>query len=289
MTNEQITNGQKGNQRLWLWLAQRRTVVQILSALTINSYFTQRITKGLPCPALNCYACPAAAFACPIGSIQHNLGRHQFPIYVLGVVGLVGTLIGRASCGWFCPFGWFQELLYKIPFPKLRLPNRFNWTRYVVLAVLVVAIPFVTREPWFCKLCPAGTLEAGIPMVLLSADIRALIGTLYWIKAGILGAMVVWMSVTRRPFCRWVCPLGALWSPFNPVSSFRLQVDQGRCIQCNRCQQVCPVDLRVYETPTSGACIHCLQCIRECPVSCISVSSPGWSLDADRTEVPGAA
>jgi ferredoxin-type protein NapH len=285
-----MNNGQNRGARFWHGLAGRRVVVQIVSLLALNSYFMQRITntKGIPCPALNCYACPAAAFACPIGSIQHFIGRKRFPLYVLGIVGLVGAIIGRASCGWFCPFGWFQELLYKLPIPKLRLPNRFNWTRYVVLAMLVVMIPYITREPWFCKLCPAGTLEAGIPMALLSADIRALVGAMYWIKLSILGIFLVWMSATRRPFCRWVCPLGALWSPLNPISSFRLRVDQERCIRCNRCQQVCPTDIRVYENPDSGACIRCLECIHVCPVDCISVTSPGWSADTGRIETIGA-
>ena len=271
-----------GMRGVWARAARYRRTVQALSGVVLNSYFTQRVTKGLPCPALNCYACPAAAFACPIGSLQHFVGRRKVPLYVLGVVGLVGALIGRASCGWFCPFGWFQELVYKVPIPKLRLPNRFNWTRYVALGVLAVALPFVTREPWFCKLCPAGTLEAGIPMVLLSADIRAMIGTLYWIKLGILGAFLAWMSVTRRPFCRWVCPLGALWSPFNPVSSFRLQVEQEWCTRCGRCQEICPVDICVHENAASGACIRCLECVGACPEGCISVTSPGWSLADDR-------
>jgi len=236
MNDETMNNEQGEAQRFWGWLAGQRTTVQVVSALTLNSFFTQHVTRGIPCPALNCHACH-------IGSIQHFIGRRKFPLYVLGVIGLVGALIGRASYGWFCPFGWFQQLVYKIPVPKLRLPNRYNWTRYVVLALLVVVIPLITRAPWFCKLCPAGTLEAGIPMILLSTDVRAMTGTLYWIKIGILGLVLAWMSVTRRPFCRWICP----------------------------------VDVRVYENPTSGACIRCLDCVRVCPVACISVTSPGWS------------
>ncbi|HDD24337.1 MAG TPA: 4Fe-4S dicluster domain-containing protein, partial [Chloroflexi bacterium] len=85
-----------------------------------------------------------------------------------------------------------------------------------------------------------------------------------------------------RPFCRWVCPLGALWSPFNPWSTFRLAVDESRCIQCERCFQVCPVEIHVYQEPNSGACIRCMRCVQACPVSCITVTSPGWSLESDR-------
>ncbi len=260
-------------QRFFLDLARRRNWVQLGAALLTNSYVTRYVTKGIPCPSLNCYACPASAFACPIGSLQHFIGRHKVPLYVLGLIGLVGAVIGRASCGWFCPFGWFQELVHKLPVPKLRLPNRFNWTRYLVLLGLVGVIPFLTGEPWFSKLCPAGALEAAIPLTWLDADIRAQIGLLFWVKMGILGVFLVWMAVTLRPFCRWVCPLGALWSPFNAVSIFRLEVAQARCTRCNKCQTVCPVDIPVHEEPNSGACIRCLACVQNCPQSCISVAT----------------
>ena len=252
---------------------RRRRWVQFFSTLLTYSYVTQNITKGLPCPSLNCYACPTAAFACPIGSLQNFAGRHRVPVYVLGVISLIGVVIGRASCGWFCPFGWFQEWVYKLRVPKLRLPNRFNWTRYVILIGLVGVIPFLTGEPWFSKLCPAGTLEAAIPVTLLYADLRAQIGPLFWTKIALLVGFLGWMAVTQRPFCRWVCPLGALWSPFNSVSFFRLEVAQDHCNRCNRCQTVCPVDIRVHEDPNNGACIRCLACVPACPNKCISVAT----------------
>lgn len=260
-------------QNFWQNALRRRGWVQGLTALLTNSYVTQSITKGIPCPSLNCYACPAAAFACPIGSIQHFAGQHKFPLYVVGSLSLVGLVIGRASCGWFCPFGWFQEWMHKIPVPKLRLPNRFNWTRYVVLVGLVGVIPYLTTQPWFSKLCPAGTLEAALPVMWLYPELRAEIGLLFWIKIALLLIFLVWMMVTMRPFCRWVCPLGAIWSPFNPISLFRLEVAHDHCERCNRCQAVCPVDIRVYETPNSDACIRCLACMRACPSNCISVAT----------------
>jgi ferredoxin-type protein NapH len=256
-----------------LRLAARRGWVQAFSALAMNSYVTQNATKGVPCLGLNCYACPTAAFACPIGALQNFAVRRTIPLYVLGVVGLAGVLIGRASCGWLCPFGWLQDLLYRIKVPKLRLPNRFNWTRYVVLAVLVFIIPYFSGEPWFSKLCPAGTLEAGIPMLLLAPELRSMAHGLYAVKIAILASFLGWMTVTKRPFCRWVCPLGAMWSPFNPVSTFRLEVNDGLCKHCNHCQEVCPTDINIYDNPNSSACIRCLACARECPQNAIRVTT----------------
>ena len=148
--------------------------------------------------------------------------------------------------------------------------------------VLVFVIPIITRETWFCKLCPAGTLEGGIPWVIISTDIRQMVGAFYWLKLSILGGFLAWMSVTRRPFCRWVCPLGALWAPLNKASAMRLSVDEDTCIRCNRCQEICPVNIRVYENPNDNACIRCLACVRECPQSCITVGAISWSLETDR-------
>jgi len=207
-----------------LLLRIRRRPVQVLSFLVMNSYFTQNVTKGLPCLGFNCYACPAAAFACPIGSLQHFAVIREIPFYVLGVLGLFGALWGRAACGWF-------------------------------------AIPYFTLEPWFCKLCPQGTLEAGIPQILLHPELRPLIGWLFALKIVILLAFLVWMAVTSRPFCRWVCPLGAIWSPFNPLSAVRIEVDSETCIACDRCQQVCPVNIRIHENADAAECVRCLECV----------------------------
>jgi polyferredoxin len=142
-------------------------------------------------------------------------------------------------------------------------------SRLFSLFGLVLLLPLFTHEPWFSKLCPAGMLEAGIPQVLVEPALRSLIGPFYWLKLFIMALFLAWMTVTRRPFCRWVCPLGAIWSPFNRVSTLQMSVDQEACIRCDRCQRVCPVDIRIYEDASSGACVRCMRCVTECPVSCV--------------------
>ena len=301
----------------WVRLSLYRGWVQFVSALVTNSWFTQRVTKGLPCLSLNCYACPLAVTACPIGSIQHFAALRQVPLYVLGVVGLAGVLGGRFACGWLCPFGWLQEWLNKIPIPKWRIQPRERASWWVLLTAtlayaaggwavvhlakvalwpfglylaagfalyallgasqlysvvgLVVILPFLYLEPWFCKLCPAGMLEGGIPQVLLDTSLRELVGSFFWLKLGLLLLFLAWMVVTRRPFCRWICPLGALWSPLNRWSTLQMAVDQEACQHCGRCREVCPVDICIYEDPNAGACVRCMRCVSECPNSCVTV------------------
>ncbi|MEG0831084.1 MAG: 4Fe-4S binding protein, partial [Acidaminococcaceae bacterium] len=100
-------------------MLEKRTVVQALTTFLSNSYlqgFTQgKIftgpSKQLCLPGLNCYSCPGALGACPLGSLQAVLGQRNFSFsfYLVGFFLLVGSLCGRFICGWLCPFGWVQD------------------------------------------------------------------------------------------------------------------------------------------------------------------------------------
>ena len=160
--------------------------------------------------------------------------------------------------------------MYKIRSPKLNIPSALYWCRYIILIVLVFIIPYLTREPWFSKLCPVGTLEAGIPQVLYNADLRQFVGTIFIIKISILVFFLVWMTVSKRPFCRTTCPLGAIYSLFNRISFLQVGVDKERCIKCQKCHKNCPVSIKVFENGGATAqCIRCLRCT-DCPVNAIT-------------------
>lgn len=267
------------HQRPW---ARKRVLVQIGAMVAMNSYFLSFL-KFCPTPALNCYACPLATTACPIGSFQYFLAIRRVPFALLGFVTAIGALVGRATCGWACPFGFIQDLLARLrPDPKRKLVRRMGpgWVRYFVLVGLVGAGAFIVRSPIFCKLCPAGTLEAGIPLALTKPYVRDLIGPLYWAKLGILAALVAAAVLIKRPFCRFICPLGAAYSPFNRLSRMRLSVDHTRCTNCGLCRNLCPVELEVHKDPDSDACIRCLECTR-CPAVSVGWGKgPAWASKA---------
>lgn len=272
---------------------KKRRWYQAMSAATANiwlpSFFKAKIyqgpTKGVCVPVLNCYSCPSAVGACPIGSLQNSLGsvklnlslaRRQFGLYVIGGLAAVGSLVGRIPCGWLCPFGLIQEMVHKVPSKKFQVPKFLTYMKYVVLLVMVVLLPllildeFGGGEPWFCKwICPAGTLEAGIPLAILSGGIRNQLGFLFAWKMVILAGFLVWMVFVMRPFCRTTCPLGAILGLFNKASLFRMTVDEGTCTLCGKCQNECPVNVRIYESPDSPDCIRCLKCEKVCPFGSI--------------------
>lgn len=237
--------------------------------------------KAVCVPGLNCYSCPAASGACPIGSFQAVVGssKFRFSYYITGFLILLGVLLGRVICGFLCPFGWFQELLHKIPTKKFSTKKLkpLTYLKYVVLLVMVVLLPvLVTNElgmgdPFFCKyLCPQGVLEGAIPLSLANAGIRAALGSLFKWKFIVLLTVIVLSIVFYRPFCKWLCPLGAFYALLNKVSLFQMQVDQSKCVSCGKCAKVCKMDVDVTKSPNHTECIRCGMCIRACPTDAVS-------------------
>lgn len=268
-------------------LRQRvRLAVQLCFTAVTNGYVQGFVTgrifsgpsKAYCVPGLNCYSCPGALGACPLGSLQAVLGNrnYRFAAYVLGFLMIVGALFGRFVCGWLCPFGLIQDLLYKIPFvKKLRtLPgDRFlRWLKYVLLVAFVILLPLFAVDavgqgaPWFCKwICPSGTLLGGWPLAFLNEGLRSALGVLFAWKSALLILIILLSILVYRPFCRYLCPLGAIYGLFNPVALYRFRVDGEKCTSCGACQKVCKLDIPVWKRPNSVECIRCGACLDACP------------------------
>ncbi|WP_022846633.1 MULTISPECIES: 4Fe-4S binding protein [unclassified Desulfurobacterium] len=245
-----------------------QSITAIISNLAVWNFFSGKlytgILKAIPFPSMNCYACPASVFSCPIGTLSHLMVMAKFPFYTLGILGSVSLPFGRWICGWICPFGLLQDMLYKIPTPKVRMPKKLELIKFAMLLFPVLILPYFLKKHLFCMMCPVGTLEAGLYWVGFHPEIRRLAGMLFSFKVAVMILIVGGAIFTKRPFCRFFCPLGALFSLFNKVSPIRFTHDASLCTRCNHCQDVCPVDHKIYEDPNSTSCIRCLNCIRDC-------------------------
>lgn len=267
-----------------------RLIVQACFAALTNGYVRGFLEgkiysgplKQLCVPGLNCYSCPGALGACPIGALQAVLGSRgrKFSFYALGFLIAVGALCGRFVCGWLCPFGLFQELVHKIPFPKKvkKLPGDkiLRGLKYVVLVVFVIVLPLTVvnivgiGDPWFCKyICPSGMLLGGIPLTVLDSGIRSAAGMLFAWKFFLLAAVVILSLIVYRPFCRYLCPLGAIYGLFNPIAFVRYEVDADKCIDCGKCKEACPMDIDLHKQPNSRLCVRCGKCKKSCPTGAI--------------------
>ena len=270
----------------------KRRLIQLYVALLYNAnlkgYVTGTIsqsnTKYACVPGLNCYSCPGAVGACPLGSLQNAFAQSETraPYYILGIIGLFGLIFARTICGFLCPVGLVQELLNMIPSLKIkksRITRALSYLKYVVLVVLVLAVPLLygmqgIAVPGFCKyICPAGTLGGGVGLLLNpnnwsgSRNILNMLGPIFTWKFALMCAILVLCVVMYRPFCRFLCPLGAIYGFFNKIAFLGVKVDQIKCNDCGLCVSNCQMDVKHVG---DHECIHCGKCIKACPMKAIS-------------------
>ena len=256
----------------------------LLTNIHLPNFFRGGIYQGkgksVCVPGLNCYSCPAASGACPIGSFQAVVGSSKFGFsyYITGFLILLGVLLGRFICGFLCPFGWLQELLHKIPSKKLSTKKLkpLTYLKYIILLLAVVLLPALAvndvgmGDPFFCKyICPQGVLEGAIPLSLVNEGIRAALGTLFVQKLFILLAVVALSILFYRPFCKWICPLGAFYALLNKISLLEIKMDEQKCVSCGKCAASCKMDVDVRKTPNHAECIRCGKCITACPAEAL--------------------
>jgi ferredoxin len=352
------------------YLRLRFATAAIATWLMNLGMFSSRLQLKSACaPGFNCHGCPWATFACPVGAIAYGSAMHAIPVFAIASVLAIGALLGRLVCSFACPMGLLQDLLHRIPSPKIHLPRWFRYGKYVTLALLVVLLPWalgfvpsgylkvdkplpdksdtglsvkvkvtnlgtepvvgpeltvvyravadkseLSREtkrfpqvivapgqavdlpafeivnrlseanlivdspqseirqgaPWhlyYCDLCPTGTLTAAIPAMFkpgISTSLYERVGGRA-LRLAILAGFLVLMVIASRPLCRLFCPLGAMYALCAPVSLAGMKIDSAACIQCGKCDKVCPMDLDVRQEVGGRECIVCGDCKKVCP------------------------
>ncbi len=288
-------------ERLKRLIPSKRKIMQLYFALLFNAnlkgFITGNIYQGkskiMCAPGINCYSCPGAIAACPLGSLQGSFSAdHSTIYYVGGILLLYALMFGRMICGWLCPFGLVQELMYKIKTPKMKkspVTRALSYLKYAILVFFVFIVPIMyafrdTPLPTFCKyICPAGTLEGGIGLLSnkVNASYFSMLGPLFTWKFLLMVSILVGCVFIFRLFCRFLCPLGALYGLFNKISFFGVKVVQSKCTDCGLCVNHCKVDIKHVG---DQECISCGSCVGVCPTKAIQWKGPKIQLKENETE-----
>ena len=288
--NKALANKKPENKREKMQRPGTRRLVQLYAALLYNANLKGFIDghiytgnlKATCVPGFNCYSCPGAVASCPLGSLQNalNAAGHTAPWYVLGILALFGAILGRTICGWICPLGLIQELLHKIPTPKIRkshITRKLSYLKYVFLAVFVIAIPLIYGVgkgiilPGFCKyICPAGTFEGAVGLLQNPVNATSFyqLGAVFtnkWVIMLVIGLACIFCY---RTFCRFICPLGAIYGFFNRFALTGVKVNPERCNGCGLCVMKCQMDIKHVG---DHECISCGKCINTCAQGAISL------------------
>ncbi len=281
-------------------IPSKRRLIQVYAALLYNANLMGFVTgnifvgksKMVCLPGMNCYSCPGAIGACPLGSLQTALSSKNYKTitYLIGILLLYSIILGRTICGWLCPGGLFQELLYKIKTPKLkknRITRILSYSKYVLLVVLVIYIPIIfaisagKTIPAFCKyICPIGTFEGAIGLLSNpnNENYFDVLGPLFTWKFILLIIFIVASIFIFRFFCRFFCPLGAIYGLFNKLSILGIKVNDEKCNGCNACVNHCKMDVKHVG---DHECIMCGDCIDVCHANAIDWKLIRKDIEAD--------
>jgi ferredoxin-type protein NapH len=272
----------------WFLGVPRRLLAQVVFFLLQNpmlgNFARGQIYRGelkqVCTPGLNCYSCPAAVTSCPMGALQLFLGgaKHSIGLFIAGFLLAIGALFGRLICGYVCPMGFLQDLLYKIKVPKFK--PRFKYARYikyVVLGLFAMILPFIIRDelsglgsPWYCALiCPSGTIFGAVPLIAVNEFLREMLEWRFILKATIAAGIIISSVFVFRLFCRVLCPLGAVYALFNRFAVFKMKCDKEKCTDCGKCRDACHIHINPAEQPNSPECVRCRGCVSACKMKAL--------------------
>jgi ferredoxin-type protein NapH len=201
----------------------------------------------------------------------------------------LAVLLGRAFCGWFCPFGLVLDLVGRF-MPRLGNPKILSsrQTKYSVLAASVVGSAVVGHQV-FCPVCPIGTLcrSYGVKNFFLGSEL-AVIPVALAMEIG-----------EKRNWCRLLCPVGAIFGLMSKMNLIKVVIGAHQCkkFSCMECAEVCPVGivdkdlLREGISPSipMSECIMCLRCVEHCPYGAAKVHFRGQGVRPQRAEDFNAA
>ncbi|MBJ6727893.1 4Fe-4S binding protein [Geomesophilobacter sediminis] len=194
---------------------------------------------------------------------------HPAGLVIFLTILLLSLVLKRAFCSWICPVATVSEVMWKLG--QKALKRNFQFPRYLDLALRGVKFLLLF---FFLFTVVGGMSGLALQAFILSdynkmADVKMLDFFLNLSGTGliVIGTLLVLSVFFRNPFCRFICPYGALLGLLSRLSPVKVERVASACISCGGCNRACPSHLDVMQSTRVGSeeCIGCLRCVDNCP------------------------
>lgn len=249
------------------WLA----VLILLTAISLANLFKVNVVQGTLCSL----GIGSFSVNCPIGTAQVILGLKEFtlPLLLFALLPVFSfILFGRGFCGWVCPQGALSEWgsrIYPRVHKKWELPpspvsrNRGHVFLLTILGGGLIG-SLLLGIPLLCYICPVGAICRAIVKGTIGHTVGAEILIVVFI-------ICLEVTIARRGFCKYFCPIGALGSLFYfKKATLRVERNSGQCEKCGTCVTACSMGNSPMADLTYPTCVNCGSCVEKCPNNAIS-------------------
>jgi polyferredoxin len=218
-----------------------------------------RISKSLLPPVL---LIGAGSILWVVVILSENLGLKGTPLASMELMGLMALMFQTIGL-----IGIVRSAMGERTTAIGRMPSVDRYARLAKVAILILIAPtsWFFDTLFFTDFDPIGGITATIPELLLNpADWAG--NQFFWYKAVFVVGVIVFVSFIDRGWCRYLCPIGAMYGPMNKISLTDLEFRKERCIHCQKCIKACPMGINPKENKLDPECIRCGRCEDSCPV-----------------------
>nr|MDO8119001.1 4Fe-4S binding protein [Candidatus Sigynarchaeota archaeon] len=288
-----------------------RRIVQVFVFIFLNATFwssvlgTDLVTFENIFKFVPFLSSPRSEFSNSGGFLELIFGSmvaRVFPFFLFGLLMFITVMFGRASCGWLCPAGFFQDIIAWIGHVTKSArdvgleAHRFfiKLKNYLLLLLFIIIVPFLfianntIYNDYLNVLGDFGKNPLGFwsldeyVFVFLPRLGKGLLDNngldflfsnwVFIIQAFFYLFIIVLSFYYPRMYCRYLCPYAAITRPFAKFSVVALSRNPARCVgrkSCGKCETVCPMQIRLLDDPYTkisgnGECISCGKCMEAC-------------------------